>query len=392
MARKKRKHKRKSNKGAIRLLENGKYFARVPLGNTGERYIYRQFTGSTKEEVQAKIAKERLRCKSWEISEKSMMPLSEWLSFWLDEIKKPTLGATTYDNYKSFIEKHINPSLGAKKLIHITREDIVKFIETLQYGYRSNKKTKKVKHLTYSTISEIYRVLAASMKCATGSNYIPENPCVRIKIPSRIKKEVSILESANINKFLKAIENDAFWYPLFYIELMTGLRRGELCGLKWSDFNERTCELCIHRSIKYYRGELIQTSTKTNAGRRTIVLSASVVGVLRERKQNTISEWVFSSFSNSEFPINPVLIPYKLKIIFDETHMGYIRFHNLRHTFATQAISNGVEPETLSVLMGHADPIYLLNTYTHCTKDLEQGVVKHMDILLEQLLEGEYGE
>ena len=67
--------------------------------------------------------------------------------------------------------------------------------------------------------------------------------------------------------------------------------------------------------------------------------------------------------------------------------MEYIRFHNLRHTFATQAISNGVEPETLAVLMGHADPIYLMNTYTHSTEDLERSGAKYMAMLLESVLE-----
>ena len=173
---------------------------------------------------------------------------------------------------------------------------------------------------------------------------------------------------------------------------MTGLRRGELCGLQWSDLNETTKELHIHRSIKYYRGRLIQTDTKTNAGRRTIVLSTSVAKILLARKKVVASNWVFPSASNGEFPINPVNIIPKLKDIFDELNIEYIKFHNLRHTFATQAITNRVEPETLANLMGHADPIYLLNTYTHSTEDLEQGCAKYMDMLLDGVLENTMGE
>lgn len=387
-----KKKKKRGKSGVIRQLENGKYRGFVALGYTGERYIYRQILGSTKEEVQKLIAKEKNRCKNWNISEKSMMPLKEWLAFWLEEIKTPMLGETTYDNYKSFIEKHINPLLGYKKLIYIAREDIIKFIEDLQYGYRSNKKTNKIKYLAYSSISEIYRVLAAAMKSATGAGFIPVNPCRKIKIPTRKKKEVSILVASDINAFLKAIEHDSFWYPLFYLELMTGLRRGELCGLQWSDLNETTKELHIHRSIKYYRGRLIQTDTKTNAGRRTIVLSTSVAKILLARKKVVASNWVFPSASNGEFPINPVNIIPKLKDIFDELNIEYIKFHNLRHTFATQAITNRVEPETLANLMGHADPIYLLNTYTHSTEDLEQGCAKYMDMLLDGVLENTMGE
>ena len=82
---------------------------------------------------------------------------------------------------------------------------------------------------------------------------------------------------------------------------------------------------------------MIQTDTKTNAGRRTIVLSTSVVKILSVRKKEVASKWVFPSLSNDDCPINPVNIIPKLKDIFDELNIEYIRFHNVRHTFATQA-------------------------------------------------------
>ena len=220
MSTKKRKRKKRSHNGEIRLLDNGKYFVRFPLGNTGKRYIYKTITGNSKAEVQALILAEKRKCRAWDITEESMMTLSSWLHYWLEEIKKPMLGETTYGNYKSFIEKHINPLIGAKKLIFITREDIIKFVEDLQYGYRSNKKKKKkIKFLAYSSISEIFGVLAAAMKSATGSGYIPENPCTRIKMPHITKKDVLILVAKDINVFLKSVEDDDFWYPLFYLEL-----------------------------------------------------------------------------------------------------------------------------------------------------------------------------
>ena len=381
------KRKKRCPNGSVRLLDNGKYFGRVAVGYIGKRYVYKQITGKTKAEVQNRIAQLQLQYHALEITEKSLMPLSSWMSYWLEDIKKPMLGETTYGNYRSFIEKHINPLLGSKQLIHITREDIIRFVERLQCRYTSNQKTKTKKQLTYSSISEIYCVLAAALKAATGSGLIPENPCKKIKLPKRIKKDIPILSSKDISTFLKALEEDSFWYPLFYLELMTGLRRGELCGLKWNDFNETTSELHIHRSIKYYKGQLIQTTTKTNAGRRIIMLSPSVVDILLKRKPKTSSEWIFPSYEDKTLPINPDSITPKLKSIFKEVDMEYIRFHNLRHTFATQAISNGVDPETLSVLMGHADPVFLLNTYTHNTKDLEHSAVKYMNMLLDELLE-----
>ena len=382
-----KKRKKRCPNGAIRQLENGKYFGRVPLGYTGERYVYKRITGNTKGEVKSQITQIKLRYSNTEVTEESLMTLSDWMDYWLEEIKKPMLGCTTYDNYRSFIDKHIAPLIGSKKLIHITRKDVVRFIERLQNGYISNKRKKTVKHLAYSSIHEIYCVLAAALKAAAGSGFIPENPCRKIKIPKRVKPDVPILLSEEIIDFLKVVESDPFWYPLFYMELMTGLRRGELCGLKWEDFNADTGELHIHRSIKYYYHELLQTNTKTNAGRRVIILSSSVVAVLLARREQTDSEWMFCAENDINLPMDPNNITPKLKAVFAEANLEYIRFHNLRHTFATQAISNGVEPETLSVLMGHADPVFTLNTYTHNTSDLEVSAVRYMDMILDVVLE-----
>ena len=388
MATKKRKKRRKrSPNGSIQLMENGKYYARLSLGFTGTKYVYKSITGNTKADVKAQISQLKLIYGSSEITEESLMTLGEWLDYWLQEIKKPMLGYTTFDNYKSFIDKHIKPLIGYKKLIHITREDVERFVERMQLSYISNKEKQTRKQLAFSSVREIYCVLAAALKAAYGSGYIPENPCKKIKLPKKVKKPVPILFSEEINSFLKVVENDSFWYPFFYIELMTGLRSGELCGLKWEDFNEVSGELYIHRAIKYYRKELVITSTKTNAGRRVIILSSSVVDVLLERKKQTKSEWIFCSEQDTNLPIDPATICAKLKRVFEEAGIEYIRFHNLRHTFATQAITNGVEAETLAILMGHADPMFTINTYTHNTSDIENNAVRFMDIILENVLE-----
>ena len=367
-------------------MKNGKFVGRVPIGYTGEKYVYQMVSGETKSKVKRDISKLTSKYHEVEVTEESLMPLGEWMNYWLNEVKKPMLSSTTYENYKCFIEKHIIPLLGSKKLIRITQEDITRFVERLQSGYISNQKKKTKKHLAYSSIHEIYCVLSAALKAAVGAGYIPESPCKNIRLPKHIKQEAPILLAEEIYNFLNVIKDDSFWYPFFYLELMTGLRRGELCGLKWEDFHPDTGELRIQRSIKYYNKQLIPTPTKTNAGRRSVFLSSSVVSLLIERKNNTKSEWMFCSESDKSLPLDPLLITAKLKKYFALAGIEYIRFHNLRHTFATQAVSNGVEPETLSILMGHADPVFTLNTYTHNTSDITHNAVKYMDLILDSVI------
>ena len=172
---------------------------------------------------------------------------------------------------------------------------------------------------------------------------------------------------------MKAIAEDEIWHDFFYTELTTGLRRGEICGLKWEDFDEVVGTLKVCRTV--YRetgGGLTAGDTKTYAGTRRIVLPASTAAVLSERKESALSEWIFPNPLKPEQPTNPGSAYRRLKVLLKRAGLPNIRFHDLRHTFATHALASGVDVKTLSGILGHTRAAFTLDTYTHTTGDMQK--------------------
>lgn len=160
---------------------------------------------------------------------------------------------------------------------------------------------------------------------------------------------------------------------IFYTELTTGLRRGELCGLMWADFDEAAGTLAVKRTIHMEKGgRLVAGATKAGRGTRNILLPASTAQLLSERKKHSWSEWVFPNPLKPESPTNPRSAYGHLKALLDSAGLPNIRFHDLRHTFATHALSSGVDAKTLSGILGHAKASFTLDTYTHVTGDMQQ--------------------
>ena len=172
---------------------------------------------------------------------------------------------------------------------------------------------------------------------------------------------------------MAAIKADDLWHDFFYLEITTGLRRGELCGLMWSDFDEQKGTLSIHRTLHaktgggYYVGD-----TKTGTGRRVIKLPPSTLQLLAERKKHSISQWIFPNPIRPEDPVMPNSGYHRMKKLLAEAGLPNMRFHDLRHTFATHALTSGVDVKTLSGILGHTKTAFTLDTYTHVTGDMHR--------------------
>ena len=186
-------------------------------------------------------------------------------------------------------------------------------------------------------------------------------------------KPKRILTCAELDAFLAVVEQDEVWRDFFQTELMTGLRRGEICGLQWSDFDGDTGTLKVCRTLHSQRkGEYTVGETKTNQGMRTIILPHSVTDILRRRKADAISQWIFPDPVKPENPVDPNAAYRHMKTLLRRAGLPSIRFHDLRHTFATHALTSGVDAKTLSGILGHTNASFTLDTYTHVTSDMQK--------------------
>ena len=128
---------------------------------------------------------------------------------------------------------------------------------------------------------------------------------------------------------MEEIKHDAVWHDFFYTELTTGLRRGEICGLMWSDFDERKGTLTVRRTVHQRKGGGLTTGeTKTGKGRRTITLPPSTVRLLKERKKQSYSNWIFSNPIRPEMPVSPGSAYNHMKTLLKNAGLPSIRFHD----------------------------------------------------------------
>ena len=186
---------------------------------------------------------------------------------------------------------------------------------------------------------------------------------------------------------MEAIKEEPYWNDFFYVEVMTGLRRGEICGIKWSDINFTEGTLSVKRSIGTKAGGGVNISeTKTGAGVRTITMPPSVATLLQEKQADAISEWVFPHYTNPSDPLHPSSAYRKLKTILKNIELPLMRFHDLRHTFATHATDGGVDPKTLAGILGHTDASFTLDTYTHVTGDMQRNAMTVVNSMMQQFL------
>jgi len=365
--------RRPDGDGLIRKRNDGRWEGRIVVGHKSDRKpIYRSVFAKTQKELMPKLNTLKEKYSSVELTEQSRITLEEWLDKWINEIKAPLIRATTLKKYKKDIDNHINPYLGKKMITSIKTSDIQKLYNNLKSNGRKIGCEKFGNGLSNAMIRNVHLVLHQAFDSAVKEGITPSNPTEHTTLPKIIKTEKTVLLSSQIETFLKSIEDETEWHDFFLVELMTGLRRGEICGLKYSDFDEVKGTLHVRRTIRYSKGELIVGETKTNEGNRIIVLPSSVAELLKERKENAITEWIFAKPHYPEHPISPQTAYTKLKNVLKKAGLPNMRFHDLRHTFATHAASSGIDPKTLSNILGHTKASFTLDTYTHVTTDMQR--------------------
>lgn len=277
--------RRPSGDGMVRKREDGRWEGRIVVGHkeNGDS-IFRYVYADTQKELTAKLRQHIDIYQGVDLTEQSRMTLGEWMDQWLENIAG-TIRHTTLTRYQGAARIHINPHLGGKPIAQLTGKDVQKLYDAL--ASHGNQITGK--GLASSTIRGIHSMLHEALDAAKQAGLIPWNPTEEIPPPKFTCKAKQILTDEQLDIFMAIIQQDDIWHDFFYTELTTGLRRGEICGLKWTDFNEADSTLKVRRTIHQETGgELTAWDTKTTAGTRTIILPPSTVELLRERQKSAL--------------------------------------------------------------------------------------------------------
>ena len=329
--------RRPSGDGMVRQRDDGRWEARIVVGHkkNGDPIFHHDYA-STQKEITDKLHRSLERYQDVELTEDSRMTLGEWLDVWLDEYKEGTVRPSTMQNYRQYVNSYIKPQLGSKQISLITGQDIQRMYNRLKREGRICEHLEKGYQLSDATICHIHNMLHCAMKDAVQAHIIPRNPTEGATTPKPNYKPMRVLNEQELDTFMETIREDEVWYDFFYPELMTGLRRGEICGLMWKDFDGKKGTLNVCRTLHSKEmGVLALGATKTSKGTRTIILPRSIAELLRQRKKRSVSQWIFPHPTSPELPMLPSSAYQRLKALLKQAGLPDIRFHDLRHTYAT---------------------------------------------------------
>ena len=365
--------RRPSGDGMVRKREDGRWEGRIVVGHkeNGDS-IFRYIYADNQKELTAKLRQNIDAYQGVDLTEDCRMTLAEWLDRWLEQMAL-TLRPSTLEQHRGNFDRHVKPYLGQKKLTQLTAADLRELYRTLLERGRIGPRRDSGPGLSPTTVRGIHAALHQALRAAVDQGLMPGNPAEQAEPPKIAHKALCILSQEQMEIFLAATDRDPVWRDFFYTELTTGLRLGEICGLMWSDFDGRKGTLSVSRTLhKEKGGRLVAGDTKTYAGTRKILLPSTTAERLAEQKKHSYSQWIFSNPLHPEAPLNPSTAYRQLKKILRETGLPELRFHDLRHTFATHALASGVDAKALSGILGHTKASFTLDTYTHTTGDMQK--------------------
>ena len=327
--------RRPSGDGMVRKREDGRWEGRIVVGHKKNGTpIFQHAYAHTQKELTEKLHQNIERYQDVELTEDSRMTLGEWLDRWLTDYKENTVRPGTLAGYRSCIENYIKPQLGGKQVSLVTSQDVQKLYRRLKENGRVREHPRFGSALSDTTINRLHAIFHQAMEDALHAHIIAKNPTVGATVPKASHAPKRVLTDRELDTFLDAVREDKIWGDFFYVELTTGMRRGEICGLVWQDFDARNGVLQVRRTLHDRKlGVDMLGKTKTRSGERTIVLPRSTADILRRRKEKAITQWIFPDPVRPELPLSPNCAYTHMKAILHKAGLPDIRFHDLRHPY-----------------------------------------------------------
>ena len=330
--------KRRANgEGNIRKRKDGRWEGRYTAGydpETGKRII-KNVLGKTQAEVKEKLKTTISESQKLDVSKAGTYTVASWVKTWYENYAKIKMRPSTYLTYHGYIENHIKPQIGGIPLAGLTSLDLQRFYKHLLDGGRVDRieAKKKPKGLAPKTVRNIHQMIGSAYNLAIEQKLVTRNPTQGCALPKVEHKEMKTLTADQLSAFFQEAR-DSGVYELYYLDLATGLRRGELLGLKWTDVDLDRGVLKIQRAISRQNGKVVEAPLKTKNAYRTLPLSADAIDALMQQRRKTgNSEWVFPSPTGG--PMSPDSVLHMLQRVLKRAGLPRIRFHDLRHTFAT---------------------------------------------------------
>lgn len=357
--------RRQKGEGSIVEYRKGHFRGFLDLGRdpkTNKR-IRKTFTGSSKAEVVAKLNKAKYEKQEGILKITNRTPLRLYMKHWLS-VRSPSIRESTQATYERLMSLHILPVLGDKSIADITLIDLNEAFSFIE--------------LNNSTKNTIKVILSNVFKLAVKEQLIRTNPVSLMDTIKFSQKEIKALTVDEVHKLLATAKDfSPFYYWLIRVAIETGLRKGELLALHWSDIDFAKDTISVKRTVDAvgHVGE-----PKTAKSKRTLSVSKETLEGLQVLRRPDC-DIVFSNASGDYKRASP--LQYAFTTILKKAGLRHIRFHDLRHTNATLLIAKGINMKTVSERLGHSSITITMDRYTHGILEEDKKAAKVIDGLID---------
>src|SRR5215212_3487521 len=341
----------------------------------------RYVTGKTRDEVRQTLTRVIADRDSGMIFDAGSLTVEEYLTRWLEDSVKGTLRPSTYEVHRHMIQPHINPVLGRLKLKDLTPMHVRSFYrDRLDSG------------LSSATVRKMHSILRKALKQAVLDGLISRNVCEAVKPPKVERKEINPLNRQQAKVLLEAASGDRL-EALYVLAGHTGMREGELLGLKWEDVDLERGVLRLRNALVREGGKTALGDLKTPKSRRSVRLTRAAADALAAHLERQLEEMermgslyqpgglVFATKSGTL--INPSNLRNRsFKPLLKRAGLPDICFHDLRHTCATLLLAQGTHPKLVQELLGHATIAMTLDTYSHFLPSMGDQTARAMEAAL----------
>lgn len=399
--------KRADGEGSIFKRKDGRWVVQFPIPDQPKPlYLYYK----SQEEALKKFKELTTAVETDTYVAPTNITLSQYLRDWMIENIEGNVSTNWYMRKMDMIRVHIDPEIGDKEIQKITTKDIKEFYKKLAVSGNKNKVKNKSGEKIVNTglapgsIKHIHNILKPAFLQAVEDGIIgyKKNPMKKVKAPQVVKKrKPKTLAEENITKYLEPLSKHRL-YAAFVLDLSSGLRRGELLGLHRTDINMENGVLTINTQLQRVKKEeggsslVITEILKTDGSARSIVLSPCVLNEVKlhlerqeeeKRKAGALYHdegLLFCGYLGNKLDTRRL---YELHCrALEKSKLEHIRFHDLRHSFATLLLEKGESVKTIQELLGHRDISTTLNTYAHVTQKMKAASAARMEDILSKNL------
>lgn len=378
----------KGRKGSVRRNEARETWEwTIDIGHPGER-PRRQKRGKgyrTRDEAQSALDEFKASASAGTHVERSDQTVGQFFTEWIQHVRS-TIEPTTWASYERNVRNHIIPAIGAIPLQHLRTADLSAFYRSLgEEG--ANLITDKP--LSPRTVNYISTIVHRALREAVGWELIRRNPAdgaTRPKGRQTRKPLPRVWTSAELRRFLDGIAKERI-FPIVYLTAMTGMRRGEVMGLRWADVDLDRRKLHLTQQLRSVSGAVFEfADLKTSRSRRTVMLDQATTQLLRDHRRTQLEERlaIGEGYRDHDlvFPLpdGSPWNPDSVADIFDRriARLGLprITFHGLRHGWATMALEGGVHPKVVQERLGHTSIAITLDIYSHVVEAIDEAAAQ----------------